>query len=53
MSKHKDTRIKIRRNWGDVNPVTKIKHSRKTYSRVEAKREAEKELESESELYEY
>ena len=53
MSKYKDTRIKIRKSWGDINPITRIKHSRKTYSRIEAKREAEKELKEESELYEY
>ena len=51
MGKNKD-KIKIRKIW-DISPETKIKHSRKIYDRTETKREAEKELEEESELYEY
>lgn len=53
MKKIKYKRIKIRKEW-NIHPATRVNHSRKIYTRTEAKREAEKELdEGDNELYEY
>ena len=41
----KKDKIKFRRNWGSVNPVTKIKDSDKQYHRAQIKRELYKNLE--------
>jgi hypothetical protein len=38
MSKKKEKKIKIRRNW-DMSPVTRIKHSRKPYDRSRERQE--------------
>ena len=35
--------IKIRKNWGPISPITKIKQSKKHYSRRNTKAEARKE----------
>lgn len=35
----KKQKIKIRRDWGNMNPVTKIKDSKKKYSRKHQERD--------------
>ena len=52
MQNRKDERIKIRRTW-EINPRTRIKHSRKAYERTRSKREIERELERELDREEF
>lgn len=43
----KPQKIKIRRTWGNLNPVTRVKESKKNYNRNKVKKET-KDLEKES-----
>lgn len=38
---------KVRKGWGDISPVTKIKPSKKKKSRAKRKKDLKKELENE------
>ena len=37
--KFKQNQIKVRRTWGEMSPVTKVKESNKKYSRAKENRE--------------
>ena len=36
--------VKIRKDWGNTNPVTRVEESEKKYKRVKEKRNARKEI---------